>query len=182
MKKKTKVEKLRDGLKVAEIAAKEQNLEGKVKEKPKEKKSKTLFEKLFKKKKLDKPQMVAVVYLRNNRTAEPMEIESKNGMFMIGGKSYNVNQECIWVTSTKERYPLAVIREDSINPEASDEWNDRPIQQKFAEFQDHVIKAIRHAELVREGYKDQKMNLSTKQIIGYIIGGIILVAVVANYI
>jgi len=161
--------------------SKKEKLEDKVGKKSKEPKEKTLFEKLFKKKKLNNPNKVAVIYLRNNRTAEPIEVETKNGMFQINGKAYDERKECIWVTTTKERYPLAVIHEDQIIPEGTQEWNEKSIQEKFAEFQDHVIKAIRHAELVREGYKDKKLNLTTKQIIGYIIGAIIVTAIAVSY-
>ena len=161
-----------------------EKLEEKVKENSKDKKKKkekTLFEKLFNKKKLNRPEKVAVIYLRTNRTAEPIEAELKDSMFMIHGKSYDSKQECIWITTTKERYPLAVIHEDQITPVGTKEWSERAIQQKFQEFQDHVIKAIRHTELVREGYKGEKTNFSTKQIVGAIIAAVIIGAILTNY-
>ena len=150
-----------------------------IEKKKKKDKKKTLFNKLFKKGKLKKPNSVAVIYLRNNGTAEPMEVDVKKGFFNIGDRTYHADRDCIY-TVTKERKPLAIIKEWDLTPIGTKKWDEKPIQEKCAELQDHTIRGIRNAELVRMGDRD-KVKLNAKSAIGILILIIIVIAVVLGY-
>jgi len=149
------------------------------KEEKKEKKSKSLFEKWFKQSKLKKPDTVAVVYLRNNGQAEMMECQVKRGFFNIDGITYHSRRDCTY-TESKERKPVAIIREGYLTPIGTSDWEEKTIQEKCAELQDHAIKGIKNAELVRMGDKDQK-KLNAKTAIGIAIAIIIVVAIIYGY-
>lgn len=142
---------------------------------------KGLFGKLWKKKKLNKPNKVAVMYLRRNGNAEAIELETtKDGFFNVNGKTYHDDRDCIY-TITKERLPLAIIPEWSVTPIGRREWEDKPMQEKFQTLQDHVMKGIRHAERVRMGEKEGgKINLKTAIVLGIIL--IVVVAVIVGYV
>jgi len=138
------------------------------------KKKKSFFERLFRKNKLKKPNKVAVVYLRNNGVAEFMEVEVKRGFFNISGRTYHENRDCIYRIN-KEGIPLAIIPEWNLIPIGTKNWDDKSMQEKFAELQDHAIRGIRHAELVRMGDKDYS-KINVKGAIGI---GIIIVIITA---
>ncbi len=143
----------------------------------KKNKKKTLWEKMFRRKKLTKPNHVAVIFLKNNRVAEPMEVETKNGFFNIKGRTYHENRDCIY-TLDKERIPLAIIPEWSLIPIGTKDWEDKGMREKFAELQDHTLRGIRHAELVKMGEKDSSPT-DMKKVIG--IGILILIIGVVLY-
>jgi hypothetical protein len=138
-------------------------------------KEKSLFGRMFKKDKLKKPKKVAVIYLRNSGIAEPIEIETKKGFFNIDGRTYHERRDCTY-TVTKDRIPLAIIREDDLIPMGTKQWEDKTLREKFAELQDHTLRGIRHAELVKMGDKDRG-NVDLRKIIGFGILGIIIIAV-----
>ncbi len=140
----------------------------------KEPKKGGLWEKMFRKNKLKKPNAVAVLYIRNNGIAEPMEVEVRDGFYNIYGKTYHENRACIYRMG-KDRTPLAVIPEWSLTPLGTKDWEDKDLQEKFGELQDHVLKGIRNAELVRM-YGEQRKPLNMKAII---LGGLALIVVVA---
>ncbi len=131
------------------------------------------------KNKLKKPNMVAVLFLRNNGVAEPMEVESKKGMLDIYGKTYHENTDCIW-SLNKNRIPLAIIPQWSLIPIGTKRWDDRSMLEKFAELQDHTLRGIRHAELVKMGDKDAK-KMTGKQIVGLVILAIIGLAIANHF-
>lgn len=143
-------------------------------------KKKSFWDNIWKKKRLEKTNTVAVLYLRENGNAEPMELQSREGFFEIEGKTYHERKDCIF-TMSKERTPLAIIREWSMFPMGKLEWEERDIQTKVSICQDHLIKGVRHAERVRqgEGFGQNKINLKTGILIG--LGTIILLAVVLGY-
>ncbi len=140
------------------------------------KKPKSFWDKIFSINKLKKPNKVAVIYLRNNGNAEPMEVEVRNGFFNIKGKTYHENRDCMF-TFSRLRTPLAIIPEWSLIPVGTKDWDDKDIREKFAEVQDHALRGIRHAELVRMGDKETK-PLNTKTIILLIVGLVIAGAVI----
>lgn len=150
------------------------NKKNKIKKKLEDKLKKSWWDKMFNKNKFQKLKKVAVIYLRENGNAEPMELESKNGFFHIEGRTYHERRDCIY-TVGKERIPLAIIPEWSMTPLGTKQWDEKLMQEKFSEVQDHLLKGIRHAELVRMGEKDG-MNINVKKAIG--IGIIVLVAIV----
>ena len=176
---KTELEKLEQ--KIKEIKLKEKIEKNKGDEKIVGKKNKGLkwFDNLFKEKKFKKPNMVAVVYLRNNGTAEPMEMQTKNGFFNINSRTYHERKDCTYILNIKNnRLPLAIIPEWSMTPLGTKRWNEQEMHEKFNEFQDHTLRAIRHAEIVRrtggiEGF-------DTKKAVGLVILAIIVLAVVMN--
>lgn len=159
-----------------------QGLENKVLTEQKPTTKKSIWEKMFSKNKLKKPRMVAVLFLRNNGKAEPLELEVKNGFFEIAGKSYHEDKDCMW-RFTKEGLPLAIIEQDSLLPIGTrryyqyypDETSLQFVKRKLMECQDHVLRGIRHAEFVRMGEKE-KSGVSMKQII---VVGIILIVIYA---
>lgn len=137
--------------------------------------TKSLFERLFKKSQLKKPNKVAVIYLRNNGSAEPMEVESRKGFFSIENKTFHERRDCVY-TLSKERLPLAIIKEWDIFPIGTKRWDDEPMREKFAELQDHTLRGIRHAELVKMGDTDKK-QINMKQAILIIIAIVVVVAI-----
>lgn len=140
------------------------------KEEEKKKKDSKWSDKFFKKARFKKPTKVAVIYLRENGIAEPMEVESKNGLFTIGRKTYHERKDCTY-TITKERIPLAIIPEWSPVPLGTKIWEEKPMYEKFNELQDHVLRGIRHAELVKMGEKERG-KISVKQAV---IAGIVVI-------
>lgn len=148
--------------------------------KKKDKKKKGLWESLWKKKKLEKTNTVAILYLRENGNADTFEIKSREGFFEIEGKTYHERKDCTY-TMGKDRVPLAVIREWSMVPEGRKEWEERAMQEKVAICQDHLMKGIRHAERVRMGEGQGGNQLTPKAMILIGIGVIILIAVLMGY-
>ena len=138
-----------------------------------------LFERLFKKWKLKKPGMVAVLFLRNNGMADFMEVESKKGFLNVEGHVYHERRDCTY-TTTKDRYPLAIIPEWSLIPVGTKEWEDKTMITKFAELQDHTLRGIRHAELVKMGDKD-KPKINSKAAIGIGIAIVVGLAILVGY-
>jgi hypothetical protein len=140
---------------------------------------KTWHQNLFKKEKFKKPNKVAVIFLRQNGTAEPMEKETKNNFFEIDGQTYHERRDCTYFIG-KDRVPLAVIPEGGFIPLGTSKWYEKDMLVKFHEAQDHLLRGIRHAELVRSGGVGVSPN--TKKMIG--IGLLILVGLVIlfNYI
>lgn len=156
-------------------------------QKKKGKKDKNLWEGKWDKKKINKkPTMCAILFLRNNGKAEEMTVESKKGFFSIYGKTYHEHKDCIYRLG-KEGVPLAIIDEDSMMPLGTQRWYERhpnesfidQMQRKFAELQDHVLRGIRNAELVKMGEKD-KSKISGKAVVGMIILAVIGYAVLSG--
>ncbi len=157
------------------------DLEDKSKEKETKKKNKKhWWNGLFKEKRFDNPSRVAVIYLRNNGVAEPIELETKRGFFNFNNKTYHERRDCLYTTK-KERIPLAIIPEWSMIPIGTKRWDDQSMLEKFSELQDHLLRGIRHAELVKMGEKDVG-KIDAKKAIG--IGLIVLVAAIVlfNYV
>lgn len=140
----------------------------------KKKKKKGLWGKMWKIKKLEKRNNVAVLYLRENGTAEPMEVVSKHGFFNINGKTYHERRDCIY-TINKERFPLAIIPEWSVTPLGNKSWYDKRPQEIISILQDHCMNGIRHSERVRAGENRDGSKLNLKNII--VIGIIVIVAI-----
>lgn len=136
--------------------------------------------KFFGKNKLKKPKVVAVIYLRNNGNAELLELEPKNEMFSIHGKTYHERSDCIY-TVTKDRIPLAIIQEWSLIPVGTKRWDEQDMVEKFSQLEEHVLKGIRNAELVRRDGEERK-PVSTKQMILYVILAVVAGAIMINYI
>lgn len=138
-----------------------------------------LWDRLWNKNKLKKGKSVAILFLKQNGIAEPMELESKKGFFEIQGQSYHEDKDCLWRIS-KTGVNLALIEEKSLLPIGTERWYEgRPLERttdfmkrKLMEMQDHVLRAIRHAEFVRMGESD-KSKWDTKTVIIVIIAVII---------
>lgn len=161
---------------------KEKTLEKKVKEKTHiENKPKNWWSKWLNRKKFKRPNSVAVIYLRNNGSAEMMRVETKNDFFSIKGskKSYHERRDCTF-TVGKDRIPLAIIPEWGLTPQGTKKWDDKPMQEKFAALQDHVLNGIRHAELIKSG--GGMGGIDTKKAVGLGIMAIVFLAILFNYI
>ncbi len=157
------------------------DLDKKVEDKKKDDKKKMGFwDKAWSPRKLKNSNTVAVLFLNENGIAEPMEIKSEKGSFNIKGKTYHERSDCTY-TMSKDRYPLAIIKEWSITPEGTKVWDEREVNEKVALFQDHAIKGIRHAERVRSGERGEGIKLNAKAAIGIAIGVIIVLAFVMGY-
>lgn len=143
----------------------------------KEEKKKDAWSKSLKKRKLDKSNMVAVVFKRNNGNADLLHLPVKNGFFDVGGKVCHERRDCTHIIKLgKERYPLAIIQEWDIIPEGTKEWDEKEIREKAGICQDHIMKGIRHAERVRSGENMNDFKLNTKTMI---VGAIIFIIIVA---
>ena len=162
------------------IAEPEDPKEREEEKKVKKKKDKSLWGRAFNANKLKKPNKVAVLYLKNNGKAVPLELEVRDGFFHIEGKIYHENRDCMFAI-TRERIPLAIIQEWSLVPIGTKDWDDKDIKEKFTEVQDHALKAIRHAEAVRMGF-NEKPAISPKAIILGLIALVIAGAVIYPYI
>ena len=145
----------------------------------KDKKGKTWHQNLFKKEKFKKPNKVAVIFLRKNGNAEPMEKEPKNGMFEIEGQTYHERRDCTYFIG-KDRIPLAVIPEGGFIPFGTAKWYEKDMLGKFHEAQDHLLRGIRHAELVRVGGMGVSPNV--KKMIGIGLLALVVLVVLFNYI
>ncbi len=142
-------------------------------EKKDEKKKLTFWDKVFNKKKLKKPESVAVLYLRKNGIAEPMYIEPKHEMFRVGSNTYHQRKDCKYLI-TKNKIPLVIIPEEGLVPTGNKEYYDLDVQVRCKEHQDSAIKAIRHAEIVRMGYDDKiGKKINPKVAIGILLALII---------
>ncbi len=159
----------------------ESDLISQVKEKTsKKKKYQTWWEKTFDKKKFKKPSKVGVVYLRNNGNADLMQVETKNGFFNINGKPYHEDRDCVYRTS-KDKIPLLIVREWDLIPLGTRKWDDETIREKFAELEQHVLKGIRAAELVKSGGGIEG-KFTTKQIILWGLVALVGAVILVNYI
>ena len=148
-------------------------------EPPKEKKT-SIWDKMFRKNKLKKPSTVAVVYLRTNGVAEPMEVQTtKDGFFNINGRTYHEDRDCVYRFKSGD-YPFAIIPEWNVTPLGRKSWEDKLMQEKFATLQDHVMKGIRHAERVRMG-EGSGMQLNPKTLVILGILAIIAIAFIMGY-
>lgn len=152
------------------------NLEKKVKGKEKD----NWFTKVFNRKRLKKPNEVAVIYLRNNGTAEQVILKSDRGQFNFNEKTYHERRDCSY-TITKDRIPLAIIPEWSMVPIGTKDWKDTSMQTKFNELQDHLLRGIRYAELVKMG-ESRGMSTDAKRLIGWGIGIFVAIMVITQYI
>ncbi len=142
---------------------------------------KGLWAKAWNKNKLKKPNAVAVLYLKENKNAEPMVVQTKRGFFSINGKTYHERRDCTYTLMGKERTPVAIIHEWSMTPIGTKEWEDKEIQEKCAICQDHIMQGVRHAERVRMGEKMDGMTMTPKTMIVLGILVIIAIAFVAGY-
>lgn len=140
---------------------------------------KTWYQNLFRKEKFKKPNKVAVLFLRKNGNAEPMEKETKNGFFDIEGGTYHERRDCTYFVG-KDRVPLAVIPEGGFVPFGTTKWYERTMLERFSECQDHLLKGIRHAELIRSGGMGVSPNV--KKIIGLGLLGLVALVILLNYI
>ena len=128
---------------------------------------------------MKKNNKIAIIYLRNNGNAELLEQEARNGFFSINGQTYHERADCVW-TVTKDRLPMAIIREWDIIPIGTKRWEEEDMREKFAQLEEHVLKGIRHAELVKSGgFSDSK--ITPKQMIVWGIIAIVAIAVLINY-
>jgi len=166
---------INQGLELEENKEKLRKLEEEVKEGNKKKKKLNFWQRWFSSKKLDKPNLVAVLFLRNNGNAETLIIPTIRNFFSINGKTYHERRDCTY-TVTKERKPLAVIREWDMMPIGTKNWDELEMRKKFSELQDQTLRGIRHAELVKMGDKEGK-KVNTKTIVLVIIGIIIAGAI-----
>lgn len=151
-------------------------------EKKDEKKSQSFWSKIFQKEKLKKPEDVAALYLRENGVAEPMIVhpDEKSGFFHINNRQYHPRRDCKFIIG-KDKTPLVIIPEWKLTPVGTKEYDDLPIEQRLSDLQQHTIEAIRHAEIVKMSGEDG-IKPNWKVIIGIVIGGIILLAILKNYI
>ncbi len=158
----------------------EPKLSGVVGDKEEKKKEKTSFwDRVFNKKRLKRPDTVAVLFLRKNGVAEPMEVPIKHGFFSIYGKTYHEERDCIYRLG-RDKYPLAMIPEWNVVPIGKKEWEDKPMQEKFHTLEDHVMKGIRHAEKARTGeVSDRKLDAKSIIVIGIVV--IVALAFIMGY-
>ncbi len=146
----------------------------------KKKKDSKWWSKTFNKDKFKKTNKVGIVYLRNNRNADLMELETRNGFFSIEGNQYNEDRDCVY-TVTKDRIPLLIIREWDLIPLGTKKWEDDDMREKFSQLSQHVIKGIKNAELVRSGGGiDSK--LTPKQLILWGLAALVGVIIIMNFI
>ena len=133
-----------------------------------------LWDGVFNRKKLEKPNTVAVIYLRKSGVAEPLELQSIKGVFHHNGKEYHERRDCRWILfNKKERLPFIIIWEEGLIPIPTDEYyKERDLEERCATLQESVVKSIRHAEMVKMGDEAGGSKISTKTII---IGLIVLV-------
>ena len=160
---------------------KEETVVVEVKPEDEKKKKKGLWERAFNKNRLKKPNKIAVVFLRNNGNAIPMEIEVREGFFNIEGVTYHEKRDCIY-TMGKERIPLAVVREGNMFPVGTKKYDDQDMIEKFSQLQEHAMRGIRHAERVRMGDTGFNKTFNMKTMVLAIIIAIVIGAVVMNYI
>ncbi len=157
-----------------------QNLNPLVPTIPKKKdKKKEWWSKHFNKDKFKKPNRVGVIYLRNNGNVDLTEVETRNGQFTVNGKGYHEDRHCVY-TLTKDRIPLMIVREWDMIALGTKKWDDEPMLEKFAELEQHVLKGIRQAELVKMGGGIES-KLTPKQMILWGLAALVGVILLMNY-
>ena len=132
------------------------------------------------KKKLQKTSFVAILYLKDIH-AEPLIQKTTNGFFTIDGKTYHERQDCTYTIKIgKDRFPLAIIKDNQIVPFGTKDWDELEIKEKYLACQEHAMSGIRHAERVRMGQSEDK-PINVKMIILVVLGLVIAGAVMYGY-
>ena len=75
-----------------------------------------------------------------------------------------------------------IIREWDLIPLGTKKWEDEDMREKFAELEQHVLKGIRNAELVKMGGGESDSKFTTKQLILWVIVAVVAGAILINYI
>jgi len=115
---------------------------------------------------------VAVLYLRESGIAELKYVKPENGMFIVGGRYYHINDSCIYNVG-KKRIPLAVIPEWSFVPLSKKEY-ETVLGSKYQDAQLLIIKSLENAEIVKihqDG--NPKGKADSKIVIWIIIAGVV---------
>lgn len=154
--------------------------------KEEKKKKGSLWDRFFNRRNLQKPNKVAVLYLKTNNSAQTIELESNKGFFTFEGKTYHEERDCIYNLG-KDRIPLLILEEDGLIPKGNADFyknlaQTKEVERKCARLQDITLNAIRHAEIVRMGGDNQGLKLNTKAIIGLGIAAIIGFAIFRSYV
>lgn len=157
---------------------KEKTLEKKVEKKDK----KSLFSKLFKKK--EKPNEIPVIYLRNTGKAEIRYVTPKAGLIELDGKMYHLKPGSDWelYESLFNKKKILIVPEWGMYPLGPEDYL-KELKNDAAKFQHDVIRAIQHAQTIRELEELERrknLKLSPGVIIAGIIGLIIVIAFIAN--
>lgn len=170
-------------------ALEEQKKENSEPQEKKQENNEPWWKRIFQEKRIVARGRVAVIVLEEKSIAKPLEIETRNGMFSVKGKTYHVLKDCIWRLNVGkgQSIPLALIHEGSFTPISGDKELENSnlyakLQEKFSVFQDLSIKAIRQAELVKTGAQDMYSgkSVSIKQVILYCILAAVVGAVVVG--
>ncbi len=140
-----------------------------------------LFKRFFHPDSLRKSNRVAVVYLRDNNLVEFKEIEARDGQFVINGRNYHIDRDCIY-TTRKERVPLIILREWDLIPLGTKRWEDEDIRERFSKLERHVLQGIKNAELYKVRMPGTQMPTNLRKIIGIGIGLIIFIAILVHFV
>lgn len=148
-------------------------------------KQKGFFDKFFNKERMQKGKKVGIVYLRDNGLADFKEVEARDEEFIVEGKPYHVERDCIYTTQ-KHRIPLAIIREWDLIPLGTKKWydtegKDEKMREKFAQLERHVLRGIKNFELWKVQDKSSAQNVNVKKAILYAIIAFVIGAVVIGF-
>lgn len=140
-----------------------------------ERKNLSFWQRIFKKDKVKKPNMVVVQLLKNNGTSEVIYMETKDDMFTIGDCVYHTRKDCAFTLFVgNDRIPLCILPEWSMIPIGTRAFYELTPERRIAEYQNLALKAIRMAETVKAEEPVKKgggINMRTILIIGGIILG-----------
>ena len=154
----------------------EEDEEGELPVKTKEKKGFTFIRKLSKMK--TQPKEMPILFLRNSGKVEIKKIVPKNGMFEVDGKFYHEKYGSDWeIIDGMNKKKIKIIPEWGLYPLGNENYL-KELKSEQAEVQYDMIRAIQTAETVRYNEEKTKGKINPK----LAILGIIVVIVIAYFI
>lgn len=128
------------------------------------KKSQTFWGKIFKKNKIKKDGMVAIMALhpQSDATTEYLDTD-KDGMFKYGGEDYHVNEHCIYrLKVKKDSIPLMILPTWSLIPIGTKAWFELSQERRAHELQRMILNAIKKEEMIKLEDNKPKGKMNAK--------------------
>ena len=148
--------------------------------KKKKKEKKKLFSKLLDKK--EKPEEIPVIYLRNSGKAEVRYVTPERNLIDIDGKKIHLKPGSEWeIKEGMKSKKVLIIPEWGMYPLGTFDYL-KELKSDAATFQQDVIRAIQHAQTVREEelLRRKGLQLSPGTIIAIAIIAIVIIYFVAT--
>lgn len=145
---------------------------------PEKKEDTRFWGKVFRKNKVKKEGMVAVMLLHpvGDATIHYIQTES-DGMFKIGDEDYHTNEHCVYnLKVKKDHIPLCILPTWTMIPIGTKAWFELSQERRGHELERMILNAIKKEERIKldDGKKKGKLSAKTMWIvIAVIVGGYI---------